>query len=120
MIVEEKSILTLQCDRSPAVFEETFEAHTPGYARLFARANGWRFHRDGTHSSKEGRETYVGPSSVKRETCPNCKQEIDPETCHCGDPMDGHSGEHSGVPMGCMCGYADSPLDMSPKSESNE
>ena len=40
--------------------------------------------------------------------CPDCGQEIDPETCYCGDPIGGrayHDG-HSPVPMGCACGYA--------------
>jgi len=37
--------------------------------------------------------------------CPGCKQEIDPDTCWCGDLMKGHSYDgHSPVPMGCDCG----------------
>lgn len=67
MIVEQKSILILRCDRSPAVVEQTFEAKTPGAAKLFARGHGWKFHQDGSHSCIEGRETYVGPTSPKIE-----------------------------------------------------
>ena len=38
--------------------------------------------------------------------CPGCKQEIDPEVCHCGEYRAGHSSfsDHSFVPMGCECG----------------
>lgn len=39
--------------------------------------------------------------------CPGCLHEIDPECCHCGSPMNTHGwyDGHSGVPMGCTCGY---------------
>lgn len=38
-------------------------------------------------------------------TCPYCNQEIDPDTCWCGDEIK-HSpyAGHSPVPMGCSCG----------------
>ena len=41
----------------------------------------------------------------KPEECPGCGQEIDPETCWCGDRMDAHFGweGHPAVPMGCDC-----------------
>lgn len=40
-----------------------------------------------------------------RPTCPGCKQEIDPDTCHCGDPMDKHTWGHghSGPLRGGCC-----------------
>ena len=39
--------------------------------------------------------------------CPGCYHEIDPDCCHCGSPMKSHGYNvgHSGVPMGCTCGY---------------
>lgn len=42
-----------------------------------------------------------------RPICGGCKQEIDPDCCHCGSPMELHTwGDgHSPVPMGCICGY---------------
>ena len=45
-----------------------------------------------------------------KTTCPGCKREIDPETCHCGLSIDHSSmGEgHMPVPMGCVCGYVSS------------
>lgn len=41
-----------------------------------------------------------------RPRCEGCGNEIDPDVCHCGDPMEGHStlSGHSGIPMGCDCG----------------
>ena len=40
--------------------------------------------------------------------CNYCYQEIDVNTCHCGDLISDHGigSGHSPVPMGCMCGYA--------------
>lgn len=45
--------------------------------------------------------------------CPWCKNEIDPEVCHCGDDIKSHGigSGHSPVPMGCTCGY---PSSLSP------
>lgn len=42
----------------------------------------------------------------KLETCPFCKNEIDPETCGCGSGQSGHPYDlgHNFVPMGCDCG----------------
>lgn len=39
--------------------------------------------------------------------CPKCKNEIDPEVCHCGDLIKSHGigSGHAPVPMGCTCGY---------------
>lgn len=40
--------------------------------------------------------------------CDHCKNEIDPDVCHCGESMESHHGmshNHSPVPMGCTCGY---------------
>lgn len=39
--------------------------------------------------------------------CTGCGNRIDPDCCHCGDPIEAgkvHS-EHSPVPVGCTCGY---------------
>lgn len=37
--------------------------------------------------------------------CPECKHEIDPDVCWCGDLMSQHHmAGHSPVPMGCECG----------------
>lgn len=37
--------------------------------------------------------------------CSGCQQPVDPTTCWCGGPVDGHGyeGGHSAVPMGCTC-----------------
>ena len=37
--------------------------------------------------------------------CPGCKQEVDPETCQCGEAADDHNqgAGHGPVPMGCVC-----------------
>lgn len=36
--------------------------------------------------------------------CRRCKAVIDPETCECGDPIDGRAHDnHSPHPMGCIC-----------------
>ena len=41
------------------------------------------------------------------EVCPHCKNEIDVETCQCGDGRNGHPYDvgHNFVPAGCTCGY---------------
>jgi len=41
------------------------------------------------------------------KTCPGCKQEIDPDTCQCGEPIQENIGHdnHNPVPMGCECHY---------------
>ena len=41
-----------------------------------------------------------------RSICPRCKNEIDPDTCWCGDLMKVHGAYdgHLPVPMGCDCG----------------
>ena len=39
--------------------------------------------------------------------CRSCKNEIDPEVCHCGELYKYHnpySLGHNFVPMGCVCG----------------
>lgn len=47
------------------------------------------------------------------EICKGCGHEIDPKVCHCGDMIDTHprTNEHSPVPMGCQCGYADMSIN---------
>lgn len=46
--------------------------------------------------------------------CPYCKNEVDLETCCCGDGKNGHPYDvgHNFVPLGCMCGY--------PKEKNND
>ena len=42
------------------------------------------------------------------KTCPFCKNEIDPDVCHCGEERKNHDAYycgHSFVSMGCSCGY---------------
>ena len=41
--------------------------------------------------------------------CPGCKNEVDPEVCHCGDTQPNHPFQagHNFIPIGCTCGYAD-------------
>lgn len=49
-------------------------------------------------------DDYVIPS--ERPICPGCNQEIDPDWCWCGGPIDHSPWEgHMPVPMGCICGY---------------
>ncbi len=39
--------------------------------------------------------------------CSSCGNPIDPNSCHCGDSIDHHRSEdHVPVPVGCVCGYA--------------
>lgn len=47
-------------------------------------------------------EPGVTDSSTR---CAGCQRSIDPATCWCGSPVDGHGyGDgHSAVPMGCEC-----------------
>lgn len=48
--------------------------------------------------------------SLGRDICEGCRNEIDPEVCHCGDLCKDHNpmmDGHSAIPMGCTCGYAD-------------
>ena len=40
-----------------------------------------------------------------RNICPKCGNQVDPEVCHCGDPIKNHNADHRPVPMGCTCGY---------------
>ena len=40
--------------------------------------------------------------------CSGCEKEIDEEVCHCGNLIEFHNvfnDGHSGVPMGCVCGF---------------
>lgn len=41
--------------------------------------------------------------------CSGCNHKIDPNCCHCGTLMVKHGYEdgHSGIPIGCTCGYCD-------------
>jgi len=45
--------------------------------------------------------------------CPNCKREIDPEVCYCGEYVNDHGGVygHNPVPMGCGCPYGEGDED---------
>ncbi len=55
--------------------------------------------------------------------CPDCKQEIDPDVCCCGDPIEGHSDTsgHTPTPMGCICGYEEPiTFPQSPDSENSK
>lgn len=40
-----------------------------------------------------------------RVLCGRCHEEIDPDTCGCGMPIEGHAlyDNHSPIPMGCDC-----------------
>lgn len=66
----------------------------------------------GSYSCSDPREDARTPagSSIalprSREICPGCGNEIDPDTCGCGDAIEGHSiwSGHSPIPMGCDCG----------------
>lgn len=50
----------------------------------------------------------------RRDICPGCKQEIDPDVCHCGEWIKDHDSFWSGhtpVPMGCACGYVQHEIE---------
>jgi hypothetical protein len=55
-------------------------------------------------------------TKARREICPGCKGEIDPDWCWCGGHMDRHTmGDgHSPVPMGCVCHYDATPAPAEP------
>lgn len=56
-------------------------------------------------------ERLFFPNNPASDWCSSCGQEIDPECCHCGSGNDwGHPDDHSFVPMGCVCGYAELPV----------
>ena len=42
--------------------------------------------------------------------CEHCGERIDPDTCWCGEPFDGHpaASNHNFIPMGCKC-YMEKP-----------
>lgn len=43
-------------------------------------------------------------AELGHETCRGCKAVIDPETCECGEPIDGRAHDnHYPHPMGCIC-----------------
>jgi hypothetical protein len=44
--------------------------------------------------------------------CPGCGNIIDPDCCWCGSPVENHGyhDNHSAVPMGCRCGFADQTM----------
>lgn len=57
----------------------------------------------------EGGSIHCGLDHAPIVKCDDCRNEIDPEWCHCGDAIKDHRGmshNHSPVPMGCTCGYA--------------
>lgn len=60
-----------------------------------------------------------GPKVPGRSRCEDCKHEIDPDWCWCGDAMADHKGmshNHSPVPMGCTCGMRLPPRMSEPSS----
>lgn len=50
---------------------------------------------------------------MSKVECLFCHMTIDPNTCHCGDPVDSHNegSGHSPVPLGCICFYGDIDLE---------
>lgn len=63
-----------------------------GWRWLFYRAQDWEVNPRGTFA---------------RPLCPDCKNEIDPDCCWCGNDEKNHGSydEHGFVPMGCTCGF---------------
>lgn len=53
--------------------------------------------------SKKFRDNYGEINWSKRPVCPSCKNEIDPDVCHCGEDKKNHRAEHGFVPIGCDC-----------------
>jgi hypothetical protein len=42
-------------------------------------------------------------SQPSRGKCEGCGNEIDPDTCGCGEPINGYHDNHTPIPMGCDC-----------------
>lgn len=60
------------------------------------------------------------PETSPRPKCEECKQEIDPDWCWCGDAIEDHKGmshNHSPVRMGCTCGMRLPPLTQETSTE---
>lgn len=59
------------------------------------------------------------PALEKVHFCSGCRNEIDPDCCHCGDLIKNHTiyFEHIPVPMGCECGYTGDEPDPSAEIE---
>lgn len=39
----------------------------------------------------------------KRPICPGCREEIDPDTCKCGESRSGQCDNHNFSSVGCRC-----------------
>jgi len=67
---------------------------------------GWIKAQREYHEMIREKDKGMNAAKPEREKCEGCGQEIDPDTCGCGDPMEGHStlSGHSAIPMGCDCG----------------
>lgn len=69
---------------------------------------------EGAHTAKEFRDGLQAAleeviAAHTRVICSGCKQEIDPDYCHCGGRVDQHNpmnDGHAPIPMGCQCGRA--------------
>ena len=50
---------------------------------------------------------------VTEARCDRCGNEIDEDTCWCGDKHHGYGeGGHGFVPMGCTCGHGELPQNV--------
>lgn len=63
-----------------------------------------------SHAKTWSARCYVVERFDPRSYCGGCRNEIDPDCCHCGEdhksPGTDYYGGHGMVPMGCTCGYA--------------
>ena len=59
----------------------------------------------GTHSDIWSDRGYRVMRFDPRRWCDGCENEIDPDTCHCGEAFDTHNrgSGHAPVAMGCQC-----------------
>jgi hypothetical protein len=59
--------------------------------------------------------TKILKSMGIKSICHGCGWEIDPETCHCGEPREGgHCDNHTFVPQGCTCFFSDAEARQNP------
>lgn len=90
--------------------------------RLADLIHGTRLNQSSPTRPTPGRREAVEAKQWQPQICPGCKNEIDPETCHCGEDMKRHGYEsgHNPVPVGCTCGYAVDPLPISSQASKDE
>lgn len=75
------------------------------YEWQIGRTYGHIIHLDGEQWRWKPWRRFKIFREPERDRCPDCKNEIDPDWCHCGDSKEAHAFDHGHpfVPMGCDC-----------------